>query len=243
MAKPSPTEGIALLRSVSLSRLVEQEIERAILEGELAPGDRVNEAAVAERLKVSRGPVREALRGLEGSGLVRSVVNRGVFVREVSLEEALEAYEVRSALLRLVGRKLASAPDPALLGELEALCDRMTAAVEAGDLDAYYPLNVAFHRRLVEAAGNRYLVAIYAGLSKELHLFRRRSLVQPGGMEASYAEHRDILSAIRAGDQEAAGALLERHVTSGMGRLLAVVRPKADAPPVAADAAGEREAS
>jgi DNA-binding GntR family transcriptional regulator len=214
------THAIGLLRNESLSRLVEREVERMILAGELSPGERLNEGVLAQRLQVSRGPVREALRGIERSGLVTSVVNRGVFVREVSLAEALEAYEVRSALLSMVGRKLAREAERKLIDHLEALWQSMSAAVQADDLAAYYPLNVAFHRSLVEGARNRRLLAIYESLVNELHLFRRRSLVEQGRMRESNAEHRAILDAIRGRDPDLAATLLERHVSRGRERLL-----------------------
>jgi phosphonate utilization transcriptional regulator len=217
------THAIGLLRSESLSRLVAREVERMILAGELSPGERLNEGALAQRLQVSRGPVREALRGLERTGLVTSIVNRGVFVRKVSLTEALEAYEVRSALLSMVGRKLARDVNTTLLDDLEALWRDMSKAVEADDLATYYPLNVAFHHALVEGAANRRLLSIYESLVKELHLFRRRSLVEQGRMRESNAEHRAILDAIRAGDCNLAATLLECHVAHGRERLLAAL--------------------
>jgi DNA-binding GntR family transcriptional regulator len=84
---------IALLQSSSLTSVVQQEIERAILEGEYEPGSKLIEAALAERLGVSRGPVREAFRMLEEAGLVRNEKNRGVFVRDIPIEEAVEIFD------------------------------------------------------------------------------------------------------------------------------------------------------
>src|SRR6218665_3988653 len=98
MSTPAPTATIELLRSHSLTTVVLRELERRILAGDLAPGDKLNEADLAAELNVSRGPVREAFRALEQSGLVRTEKNRGVFVRQVSLEEADEIYEVRAGL-------------------------------------------------------------------------------------------------------------------------------------------------
>lgn len=223
MERPGITQSIDLLRSESLSRLVEREVERMILAGDLMPGQRLNEGALAQRLQVSRGPVREALRGLERSGLVTSVVNRGVFVREVSLAEALEAYEVRAALLAMVGHKLAREADADLIARLETLWRQMAEAVSEEDLDAYYPANVAFHRCLMEGARNRRMLEVYESLVNELHLFRRRSLVEQGRMAESNDEHRAIIDAIRAGDGERAAALLEEHVAHGRDRLLAAL--------------------
>src|SRR5262249_52800877 len=89
-------DAIALVRSSSLPTLVEKELERMIVAGDLPAGGKLNEASVAELLGVSRGPVREAFRALEASGLVRLEKNRGVFVRQISVEEADQIYEVRA---------------------------------------------------------------------------------------------------------------------------------------------------
>jgi DNA-binding transcriptional regulator YhcF (GntR family) len=107
-AKSAPSsrrgaDAIALVQSSSLPALVQQELERMILAGELPAGSKLNEAAIAERLGVSRGPVREAFRALEESGLVELEKNRGVFVREIRIEEADEIYELRAVLDEFVG--------------------------------------------------------------------------------------------------------------------------------------------
>src|SRR5262245_25421735 len=129
---PADTPSIAQLQQTSLSNLVQAEIERLILDGELAAGTKLTEATLAERLGVSRGPVREAFRMLEESGLVRTEKNRGVFVREVPLEEALEIFEVRAVMDLYVGRKLAQGLGADELRELRQLVDTMDRAVKAG---------------------------------------------------------------------------------------------------------------
>src|ERR1700675_1394594 len=140
---------IALVQSNSLPMLVQKELERMILAGELAARAQLNEAAVAERLGVSRGPVREAFRALEESGLVRLEKNRGVFVRQISIEEADEIYEVRAALDEWVGRRLARNATAEQIKVLRSIVDRMDRAAAQDDVDAYYPLNLEFHDRLV----------------------------------------------------------------------------------------------
>ena len=103
---------IAILQNHSLTMLVQRELERMVLAGELAAGEKLNELALAERLGVSRGPVREALRALAETGLVRIEKNRGVFVREISVAEADEIYELRATLDQMAGRKLAPGDPP-----------------------------------------------------------------------------------------------------------------------------------
>src|SRR5450759_298404 len=95
MAQTAAPTVLQLVQSISLPALVHAEIEQLILQGELAVGQRVNESELATRFGTSRGPIREALRALEESGLVHSLKNRGVFVREISIAEADEIYDVR----------------------------------------------------------------------------------------------------------------------------------------------------
>src|SRR5664279_2236444 len=138
LALPRPAVAtIALVQANSLPMLVQRELERMILAGDLAAGAKLNEAAVADLLGVSRGPVREAFRSLEESGLVRLEKNRGVFVRQISIEEADEIYEVRAALDEWVGRRLARTVTADQLKTLRAIVDRMDHAAAVNDLDAY----------------------------------------------------------------------------------------------------------
>src|SRR5439155_19941247 len=165
---------IALVQSNSLPTLVQKELERMILAGEIAVGAKLNEVALAEQLGVSRGPVREAFRALEESGLVHLEKNRGVFVRQISVEEADEIYEARTALDEWVGRRLAQTASASHLKELRAIVERLERAARKNDLDAWHVLNLEFHGRLVECAGNAKLLAVYRRLVNELKLFRRQ---------------------------------------------------------------------
>src|SRR5213083_812861 len=135
-------DALELLRSHSLTTVVQRELEHRILAGTLAPGDKLNEEDIASQLNVSRGPVREAFRALESAGLVRLEKNRGVFVRQVSIGEADEIYEVRAGLDELIGRLLAPRIQPGQLAELRELLRKMQAAARARSVEDYYPLNV-----------------------------------------------------------------------------------------------------
>lgn len=211
-ALPAAPSTLAVLRSASLVSAVQEEIERMILGGELAPGDKLGEVALAARLGVSRGPLREAFRMLEEAGLVRTEKNRGVFVREIPLAEVLEIFDVRATMESWAARRLAEVADPAVLAELKAMGDGMERAVRDADADAYHRLNVAFHDRLVEMAGNAKLLATYRRLIKELALSRRLNLASGGGLPASVGEHRRIVRAIAGGDGTVAAAALHDHV-------------------------------
>jgi len=216
---PAAAESIALVRSNSLPSLVQRELERMILAGELGAGKKLNEAAVAERLGVSRGPVREAFRALEASGLVRLEKNRGVFVRQVGIGEADEIYELRAVLDDFAGRLAAQNADALDIADLRVRLERMERAVARGDLDAYHETNLGFHDRLVELAGNAKLLALYRRLVNELSLYRRATLDQTGIPSVSLGEHRAIVDCIAAGQAAAAGRLLREHVVASRDRM------------------------
>jgi len=211
---------IALLQNSSLTTVVQQEIERAILVGEYEPGSKLIEAALAEKMGVSRGPVREAFRMLEEAGLVRNEKNRGVFVRDIPIDEAVEIFDLRAAMDELVGRQLARNITPAQLKEIKGLVDEMEKAVKAEDAYNYHLLNLKFHDRLVEMAGNRKLTAIYRKLIKELSLFRRLNLADGWLMPISASEHRQIVKAIASGDAIAAGKAMFDHVIESKERTI-----------------------
>ena len=222
---PAHSAAIELLRSHSLTTLVQRELERRIIAGELHPGDKLNEEDIAGQLSVSRGPVREAFRALESAGLVRMEKNRGVFVRQVSIQEADEIYEVRAGLDELIGRLLATRIKPAELTELRDLLKKMQQAARAKDVEAYYPLNVAFHDRLAELTGNGTLLSAYRRLVNELHLYRRETLARGAdSFPISTREHSEIVEALAKGDSDRAGKLLYEHAMESRDRLHAALR-------------------
>jgi phosphonate utilization transcriptional regulator len=210
---------IALVRSNSLPMLVQKELERMIVAGDLPAGGKLTEASVALLLGVSRGPVREAFRALEESGLVRTEKNRGVFVRQISLEEANEIYEVRAALDEFVGRRLAQIATAENVRDLRARVERMERAASKGDVDAYAAANLDFHDRLVTLTGNEKLLLTYRRLVNELNLYRRTTLAQSGTLPVSTREHREIVDRIAAGQAAAAGRALFEHVMASRERM------------------------
>lgn len=212
---------IALLQSSSLASVVQQEIERAILAGDYAPGTKLNEAELAQRMGVSRGPVREAFRMLDEAGLVRTEKNRGVFVRNIPFEEALEIFDLRAALDDWVGRRLAQCISDEQVREIKAMLVEMEAAVKAQDARQYHVLNLKFHDRMVEMTGNRKLTDNYRRLIKELSLFRRQNLSDSALMRTFLGEHKTIVKAIASGDADAAGAAMLAHVMQSKQRTIA----------------------
>ena len=211
---------IALLQNSSLAAVVQQEIERAILMGDYQPGAKLNEAALAERLGVSRGPVREAFRMLDEAGLVRTEKNRGVYVRDIPITEALEIFDLRAAMDEWVGKKLAACITAEQLKEIKALVAEMELAVKVQNAHQYHVLNLKFHDRMVDATGNRKLADTYRKLIKELSLFRRQNLADGVLMKKFLAEHKQIVKAIASGDAAAAGQAMFDHVMQSKQRTI-----------------------
>jgi len=217
MARTAPS-ALEIVRTRSLTSLVQQEIERMILAGQIKAGERLNEQNLATKLGVSRGPIREATRGLERAGLVTAVVNHGVYVRKVSREEAFELYDLRALLTGFACQRLAESGTDAQRRHLAKLVDRMDSAARAGNSTTYYTLNLEFHDALMRYAGNGRAKQIDESLIKEMHLFRQRSLVASANMLESNAEHEAIVAAIAAGDGAAARRAGEAHVRGGRRR-------------------------
>jgi phosphonate utilization transcriptional regulator len=234
---------IALLQSNSLPTLVQRELERMILAGDLAAGEQLREVEVAAMLGVSRGPVREAFRALEESGLVHLEKNRGVYVRQIGVHEADEIFELRALLDEFAGRRLAATATAEALAELRAIVAAMDAAASAGDVDAYLAANIGFHDRLVALAGNDKLLRVYRRLVNELHVFRRTSLARGDTLPASTREHHDILKRIAAGDPDGAGRAMRAHVDASRTRMHATWARAGNAAPAATPAAKRRRAA
>jgi phosphonate utilization transcriptional regulator len=232
MATHDSTSALAFLQSSSLPMLMQEEIERLIMNGELAVGSRINESELSQRFSTSRGPIREALRALEEAGLVRNEKNRGVFVREIAFEEADEIYELREALEEIIGRRVAERMQGDALERLRAMIEPMREAAQAQNVEQYAQLNLQFHDILLDTAGSRKLTETYKRLVKELHLFRMRALDSGGGLRVSADEHREIVDAIATRNPEAAGQVLRKHVAGSRARMHKAMG-RADAGPVA----------
>jgi len=217
VAKPDakPGKGLALT--------IAEDLKRRVYAGEIAPGERINELALAERSGTSRGPIREAIRILAGQGLVTAVQNRGVFVREISVREMLEIYELRALVFGYAAERATEHLEDSHKQQFEHLLDGMDAACEAQDGNLYYELNLQFHALVLRLSNNQRAHAAYDDYVKELHLFRRKYFNAPGNMRRSNIEHRQIYEAIVKGNPSKAKTVAERHVLTGRQRLLSTL--------------------
>jgi DNA-binding GntR family transcriptional regulator len=206
--------------SESVADRIERELETLILTGEYSPGSRINENALAVRFDVSRAPVREACRLLQRAGLVHIVPNQGSFVRDHSLLEIVDLFDVRSCLGRLAGELATAAITRAGLKDMSDLIAAMDEASAASDAERYIGLNIAFHSTLYAATGNTRLASLDSQMGKEMRIYRRHGLEFGGGLAVSNVEHRAILAAMERGDRETAGMELEKHIRNGRDRFI-----------------------
>jgi DNA-binding GntR family transcriptional regulator len=220
ISSPSTRPTIAMLQTHSLTGVVQHEIERMILSGELSAGTRLNENALAAKLAVSRGPIREACRALAELGFVYLIPNRGVFVKRLDKTDAMEVYDLRAGLTGLAGSLLAPVATKQHIEQLQQLLDEMARAAKDADFAAFYLLNIDFHDVIVDATGNGRLIKMYRDLVKAFRLFRTHGLVEQEALMASNAEHRAIVTAIKSGDGRACYDVSFHHVANGKQRML-----------------------
>lgn len=230
--RSSSAQAIGLLQEHSLATLAQREVGRRIVSGEIAGGAKLNEADIAHDLGISRGPVREAFRALDQAGLLRVEKNRGVFVREVSLDEANEIYEVRAVLEGLIGRLAAQRIEADEIEQLRAIVKKMHAQEKGRKAQAYFALNVEFHDLLARAARNGALLANYRGVVNQLDLYRRATLSRStDNIPISTRDHEAIVVAVAARDAALAERLMSEHVLQSRQRLHQALRlPAASTP-------------
>jgi DNA-binding GntR family transcriptional regulator len=212
---------VPITTAEGLSRSIAEQLKQLIYAGEFKAGDRLNEAALAARMGTSRGPIREAIRILTGTGLVTPVVNRGVFVRQVSIREMLEIYDLRALVFGFAAERAAENITDEHRRRFEALLEGMEQFSQSGDSNAYYDLNLQFHALILQLANSARAHLLYDSYVKELHLYRRQNFNTPGNMRRSNVEHRKIYEAIAKGNAARAKAAAEEHINAGRQRLLA----------------------
>ena len=210
-------------RSAILSQTVVSELKRLIYSGEFLPGERLNEATLAVRMGTSRGPIREAMKVLAGLGLVTSVPNRGMFVRQLSVRDMVEVYELRAVVFAFAAERASQNFSRQNAAQFEQLLNDMDAACQAEDGTQYYELNLAFHELILDLSGNKRAKQAYDDYVKELHLFRRKYFNVSNNMHTSNVEHRKIYEAIASGSPAKAWTAAQRHVLGGRSRLLATL--------------------
>ena len=197
----------------SLHQEVAATLREQIFAGTLPPGSFIDEAALCESLKISRTPLREALKVLAAEGLVRHEPRRGSFVNQVTEQDLDEIFPVIALLEGRCAFEAARNASDADIAALDALHARLAEHAHAKRINDYYATNFTIHEAIITLANNRWLAQAIADLRKILKLARLQQLHAPGRLEQSLAEHLAIYAALRSRDSEGADAAMRTHLT------------------------------
>ncbi|MFF0475980.1 GntR family transcriptional regulator [Streptomyces sp. NPDC004284] len=214
---------------MSLRERVYVELRERIIEGDYPAGLRLVEREIADDLRVSRVPVREAMQRLESEGFLTVQPRRGSVVAEFGPEDAAYLFDVRENLEGLAARLAARNATPAPLRDLERLLARARKAAESGRLREAVSLNADFHRRIVELSGNPLLADLMAPLDSRLRRLFRLTSAQSDG-EPMCGAHERLYEAVRDHDEEGAEALARAHVADTRASTLRLLTALPDTP-------------
>ncbi len=204
-------EGATTIKRTILRDVIRERIVERVLDGTYPPGSRLVESAIAREFGTSQGPVREALRDLEGMRFIESRPHRGARVREVTIAELGQVYPVRAALEEVAGREAAEHMSDLVLDQLQVELDQMRKAAEANDFHQQLLHDVVFHEIVVETSGNQVLLEIWRSLRIEARTLI--SALKTGADLRMIAEmHRPILEGLRARNAELAGREMRQHI-------------------------------
>ena len=203
---------IIAIAPATLHAQVAQRLRQMLVEGHIAPGAKLNERELCEVLKVSRTPLREAIKMLAAEGLVELLPNRGAIALALSEADVLHTFEVMAGLEGQSGELAAQRITDAELAEIQAMHYEMMAAYTRRDLSAYYRLNAAIHRAINAAAKNPVLTATYNQVNARLQAWRFRSNQDGDKWARAVQEHAQMVAALEARDPVAMRAVLLAHL-------------------------------
>lgn len=215
---------------ISRRPLHEEAVDRLrdrIVQGQLAPGARLNERVLCQQLGISRTPLREAFKVLATEGLVELLPNRGAIVAGLDPTRLEQTFAVMGALEALAGELACSNMTVQQLDDIRALHYEMLAAHARGDLDGYFRYNQAIHLKLAEASGNPVLAHTYRQLNANVRRARYMANLSRDRWDAAVREHEAILSALLARDAPRLKRLLADHLGAKLASVLGALAEKA----------------
>jgi DNA-binding GntR family transcriptional regulator len=219
-------EVISIPRS-ALHEQVAQRLRQMLVEGRIAPGAKLNERELSELLKVSRTPLREAIKMLAAEGLVELLPNRGAIAVALNEADVLNTFEVMAGLEGMAGELAAQRITPEELAEVQAMQFEMMAAYTRRDLSAYYAINSRIHRAIAAAAKNPVLATVYAQVNARLQALRFRSNQDGEKWKRAVKEHEKMIDALGAHDGNAMREILQQHLRNKRDVVLEQLREAA----------------
>jgi DNA-binding GntR family transcriptional regulator len=208
------TADIVSIQRPVLHEQVASRLRQMLVEGQIAPGAKLNERTLCEQLRISRTPLREAIKMLAAEGLVELLPNRGSVAVQLSEADVQNTFEVMAGLESMSGELAALRITPTELAEIKALHYEMLAAYTRRDLSAYYRLNAAIHRCINAAAKNPVLTSTYNQVNARLQALRFRSNQDDEKWGHAVREHEAMVQALEARDPGALSRVLTNHLNN-----------------------------
>jgi DNA-binding GntR family transcriptional regulator len=203
---------VVATRQATRSDELRDHLEEMILDGRLAPGERLDEMELSRRFGLSRTPVREAIKSLLAIGLIETRGRQGTHVALLSIPAIIEMFDVMASLEGLCAKLAARRATPTERAAMRAVHEELVKAYEAGDPVNFYKINQQFHDLLYEAAHTHFIAEQTIQLRRRIGAYRLRATYQPGRMLGTLAEHVRIMDSIDAGDPDAAQKAASDHV-------------------------------
>ena len=210
----------AFKHSDPLTLKVADFLRAAIVQGESKPGERLNELLISSKLGISRSPIREALRILESENLVEIHSRKGAFVRNLSVKEVEEVYQVISSIERTAVRLAIDHLNAERERELKSMVVELEEHLKSNDFSKFMDFSMRLHHFIIEASENRLLSKIYHYLQPQRERLRRVIDMDKADMSKSLKEHLAISKALLKRDREKAELLLSKHIDEGTQRIL-----------------------
>ena len=207
----------------SLHDEVVSRVRDMIIEGRLAPGQRVHEGQLGLSLGISRTPLREALKYLASEGLVDLIPGRGARVRRLEPQDVREMLDVLAALESLASRLVSVQASEEEIAGLRALHERMLGFYRARDRLEYYKCNQAVHSRIVSLSGNRFLAATHETIQSRLKRIRFIGNEGAAKWKGAVGEHEEMIVALERRDGEALAEIMARHLRKTWERVKDII--------------------
>lgn len=214
-----PHPGAPIARPRTLHDEVVMRVRDMIIEGRLAPGQRVNEVAIGKQLGVSRTPLREAIKTLMGEGLIVIVPARGAVVRAFTTADVRDTLEAIKAIEQFAGQRACERASDAEIARIGALHEAMLALYRKRERLEYFKLNQEIHTAIVRASGNDVLAATHDALQARIRRIRFLGNEAPEKWAGAVAEHEDMMAALRTRDGAALAAVLGKHMDNTLVRV------------------------
>ena len=218
------TADLISIPPAALHAQVAHRLRQMLVENRIAPGAKLNERELSEVLKVSRTPLREAIKMLAAEGLVELLTNRGAIAVELTEADVLNTFEVMAGLESQSGELAAQRITEAELTEIRAMHFEMLAAYTRRDLPAYYRLNSAIHGAINAAAKNTVLTSTYKQVNARLQALRFRSNQDEEKWQFAMKEHEQMIQALEARDPVALRQVLMSHLNNKCDVVIAQLR-------------------